>query len=187
MKYPAMRCYPICLILALLIMACEPEGINTDPKTSDAVKLASPEFPYEALQYHDTVYIPIYSDIYSESKDVKFLLTATLSIRNTSLTDTIYIGDIRYYDSGGALIRNYLKDEVLVLKPMQSIEYVIERNDTAGGTGANFLLNWAARTSSVNPVFQGVMISTHGQQGISFITEGVSISRTKPQLPDKID
>jgi hypothetical protein len=132
----------------------------------------------DSLAYRDTVYIPIYSDIYSESKDVKFNLTATLSIRNTSLHDTLYLDAIDYYDTDGTMVRAYLKvQQTLALSPLQSIEYVIEEDDVAGGTGANFIIEWAAVSNQVKPVFQGVMISTNGQQGISFLTEGVSISR----------
>ncbi|MEM8528325.1 MAG: DUF3124 domain-containing protein [Bacteroidota bacterium] len=128
------------------------------------------------LKLRDTVYIPIYSDIYSESKDQRFYLTATLSIRNTSLTDSIFIGDIDYYDTEGAFVRHYI-EKTLLLKPMQSIEYIIEKDDKVGGAGANFIVNWGANSKQVRPLFQGVMISTQGQQGISFLTEGVSISR----------
>lgn len=128
--------------------------------------------------YRDTIYVPIYSDIYNESKDVKFNLTATLSIRNTSLSDSIYIQDIDYYDSEGSFVRGYIhEDSTLFLGAMQSIEYVIEENDTEGGTGANFIINWGANAAGLRPMFQGVMISTNGQQGISFSTEGISISK----------
>lgn len=135
------------------------------------------------LAFRDTVYVPIYSDIYSETKDVRFKLTATLSIRNTSLQDSIYIEDIDYYDSQGNKVRAYI-DKNLLLGPMQSIEYVVEEDDTVGGTGANFLINWGANKQGLKPIFQGVMISTHGQQGVSFTTEGISIVRkTKPCAP----
>jgi len=60
-----------------------------------------------------------------------------------------------------------------------NMEYVIEEQDTAGGTGANFIVNWAATSSEANPLFEGIMISTNGQQGISFSTQGVSISKRK--------
>jgi len=130
-----------------------------------------------ALSFRDTVYVPIYSDIYSETKDVRFKLTATLSLRNTSLQDSVYIEDIDYYDSQGNKVRAYI-DKNLLLGPMQSIEYVVEEDDTVGGTGANFIINWGANKASLKPIFQGVMISTHGQQGISFTTEGVSISQS---------
>ena len=128
------------------------------------------------LSYLDTVYVPIYSDIYSKTKDERFNLTATLSIRNTSLTDSMYLKVIDYYDTNGKLVRRYI-DNNLLLKPMQSIDYVIEEEDKVGGTGANFILVWGAKDSSIKPIFQGVMVSTAGQQGISFLTNGISISR----------
>ncbi len=128
------------------------------------------------LSMRDTVYVPIYSEIYSETKNLRFNLTATLSIRNTSPYDSIFVEEIDYYDTKGTRVRRYL-EQTLVLVPMQSIEYVIEQEDTSGGTGANFLIRWGAKSKNLKPVFQGVMISTYGQQGISFTTDGVSVSR----------
>lgn len=129
------------------------------------------------LSYRDTVYVPIYSDIYSETKSVKFNLTATLSIRNTSLMDSIYLEDIDYYNSAGEMVRKY-SPNIILLKPMQSIEYVIEEEDKEGGTGANFIVNWGTNGYKVRPMFQGIMISTNGQQGISFSTDGISIKKS---------
>jgi len=123
----------------------------------------------------DTTYVPIYSDIYSETKDIRFNLTATLSLRNTSFRHTLYISEVDYFDSFGKKTRSFL-EKPIVLDPMQSVEYVIEENDTSGGTGANFIINWGASSKNVRPLFQGIMISTHGQQGVSFSTTGVSIS-----------
>lgn len=163
----------------MLLSAClPPDQPRHNPDSDTVLNQFNSTVNSDSLGYRDTVYIPIYSDIYSETKDVKFNLTATLSIRNTSLYDTLYLDGIDYYDSAGDLVRAYLQaQQTLALSPMQSIEYVIEENDVAGGTGANFIIKWAAISDQVQPVFQGVMISTNGQQGISFLTEGVSISR----------
>lgn len=165
------------MISILAITACEQlvQPIEGD-STGGNVGLEEVYVESAALSIRDTVYVPIYSDIYSETKDIRFNLTATLSVRNTSLSDTIYIEDIDYYNSNGDLVRHYL-EKILLLKPMQSIEYVIEEEDTEGGTGANFIVNWGTNDSSVKPIFQGIMISTNGQQGISFMTNGVSISK----------
>jgi hypothetical protein len=166
------------LILGLLFFqSCELPQKPEKPTQDPVLDKYNSTTNSSDLLYRDTVYIPIYSEIYSETKDVKFNLTATLSIRNTSLVDTIYIDDIDYYNTEGKLVRHYLVEQTLGLSPMQSIEYVIEEEDTEGGTGANFIINWAANNKHVNPLFQGVMISTNGQQGISFLTEGVSIRK----------
>ena len=120
------------------------------------------------------VYVPIYSDIYNKTKDFRFQLTATLSIRNTSPRDTLFIKNVDYYNTSGSLVRSYIKAPVY-LKPLESIEYVIEEEDTSGGSGANFLITWGAN-QNIKPIFQGVMLGVSGQQGFSFTTEGKIIS-----------
>lgn len=163
------------LFLIFLLQSCIDPNPNVNEQGEDILEVNKIFLDSADIAFRDTVYIPIYSDIYSQSIYIKYNLTATLSIRNTSLRDSIYIEDIDYYDSEGERVRRYLND-VLLVKPMQTIEYVIAEDDNVGGTGANFIVNWGANTTNVKPLFQGVMISTHGQQGISFVTEGVSIS-----------
>lgn len=165
----------------ILLIACESKNPNLNRVGEDVLEAKEIFVDDLELGFRDTVYVSIYSDIYSETKDVRFSLTATLSLRNTSLQDSIYIEDIDYYDSQGNKVRAYI-DKNLLLGPMQSIEYVVEEDDTVGGTGANFIINWGANKAGLKPIFQGVMISTHGQQGISFTTEGVSLSQSV-QIP----
>ncbi|GAA4272015.1 DUF3124 domain-containing protein [Aquimarina gracilis] len=123
------------------------------------------------------IYVPIYSDIYNKTKDFRFQLTATLSIRNTSPKDSLFIKNVDYYNTDGNFVRGYIKQPIY-LKPLESIEYVIEEEDTAGGSGANFLITWGANKPLV-PVFQGVMVGVSGQQGFAFTTDGVIISETE--------
>ncbi|PKV50234.1 uncharacterized protein DUF3124 [Aquimarina sp. MAR_2010_214] len=123
------------------------------------------------------VYIPIYSDIYNKTKDFRFQLTATLSIRNTSPKDTLFIKKVDYYNTTGGFVRGYI-EQPIYLKPLESIEYVIEEEDTAGGSGANFLITWGAN-KTITPIFQGVMVGVSGQQGLAFTTEGVIISESE--------
>ena len=169
--------YLLPIFCLLFVLAClEPRGPNVNAEGTDLFEASQVVEDPLRLSFRDTVYVSIYSDIYSESKDVKFNLTATLSIRNTSLTDTLFIEGINYYNSAGQVVRRYL-DRPIYLDALQSIEYVIEEDDTAGGTGANFLVQWGSKTDDIHPLFEGIMISTHGQQGISFRTAGVSVSR----------
>ena len=66
-------------------------------------------------------------------------LTATLSVRNTDAEHPIQIDSVRYYDSAGAFLRDYLT-ALLVLGPMASTEFVVERPDRSGGaTQSGFL------------------------------------------------
>lgn len=126
------------------------------------------------LAINELVYVPIYSDIYYIDSKHTFSLTATLSIRNTSFKDSVYVFSIDYYNSAGQKIRRY-NESTLLLKPMESVEFVVENKDDTGGVGANFVIDWGAKAGAQKPFFQGVMIGTSGQQGISFTTEGVVI------------
>lgn len=124
----------------------------------------------------EQVYIPIYSDIYFVDSKHTFSLTATLSIRNTSFKDSIYVFAVDYYNSGGQKVRRY-NESTLLVKPMESIEFVVENKDNTGGVGANFVVEWGAKSEAQRPYLQGVMIGTTGQQGISFTTEGIIIQK----------
>jgi len=119
-------------------------------------------------------YLSIYSEIYSESEHRTINLTATISLRNINLAEGVYIKKASYYDTKGNLIRTYF-DYPIFLKPLETIEIIIDEKDTAGGSGANFVFDWAIENSVNEPLFEAVMISTSGQQGISFTTKGISL------------
>jgi hypothetical protein len=123
------------------------------------------------LSSGQTVYVPIYSHIYSGDRERPVLLAATLSIRNTDPRNQITITTVDYYDSNGKLIKHFL-DQPLQLAGMASTRYVIGESDKSGGSGANFIVKWAAQKKINPPIIEAVMISTKMQQGISFISRG---------------
>nr|WP_274533025.1 DUF3124 domain-containing protein [Desertifilum tharense] len=117
-----------------------------------------------------TVYVPVYSHIYHYSNQKHIInLSATLSIRNTDLTNSIIITSVRYYDTNGQLIRQDVQSPV-ELKPLASADFFIATDDTSGGSGANFIVEWVAEQTVFEPVIEAVMISTSSAQGISFVS-----------------
>lgn len=158
--------------MVILMQSCIDKDPNINKAGQNIIESMLVYTDQSTQTYHDTVYVPIYSDIYSQHRQKSKLLTATLSIRSTSLTDTTYINSIDYYDTNGKMIRSYI-DRTLLLGPMASVDYVIERDDVSGGTGANFLVTWGASKNTL-PLMQAVMISTTGQHGLSFVTDGIS-------------
>ncbi len=114
-----------------------------------------------------TLYVPVYSHIYSGDREQPFYLAVTLSIRNTDTTEPLTIESVDYYDSAGKLLRRYL-DTPVSLGPLASMRYVIGERDKAGGSGANFIVTWSAGTPIATPIVESVMIGTQTQQGISF-------------------
>ncbi|MDF0552626.1 DUF3124 domain-containing protein [Kamptonema sp. UHCC 0994] len=118
-----------------------------------------------------TIYVPIYSHIYYENSDKSLDLAATLSIRNTDLTNPMIVTSVRYYDSTGNLLKEYL-DQPVELNRLASIDFVVNRTDRNGGVGANFIVEWLSVTTVSEPIVEAVMISAVGNQSISFISRG---------------
>ncbi|NIJ43588.1 hypothetical protein FHR24_000027 [Wenyingzhuangia heitensis] len=119
-------------------------------------------------------HLSVYSQIYSYTEHKKHGLTATISIRNIDRKDTIYLSNASYYDTHGKLIRSYFKKPIYLI-PMETVEIVIDETDKEGGTGGNFVFDWMTKPNRNEPLFEAVMISTSGQQGLSFTTQGVKI------------
>jgi hypothetical protein len=125
------------------------------------------------LTHRQAVYVPVYSHIYGEDGNKALYLTTTLSIRNISFRDSFYVTSVVYYGSQGEVLKRYL-DATLLVKPLSSVEFVVERSESAGGAGANFIVNWATAAPPANePLIQSVM--TEAAFGQSFVSPGVVI------------
>lgn len=118
-----------------------------------------------------TIYVPVYSHIYYYNRRENFNLAVTLSIRNTDMANSLIITSVRYYNSDGKLIKKYL-DQPIQLDALASSDFFVSRDDTSGGLGANFIVEWVAQTKISEPIVEAVMIGTDFQQGISFVSSG---------------
>jgi len=120
------------------------------------------------------VYVPVYSNIYAGPRSKELELTATLSIRNIDAKKELTISSIDYYDSDGKLLKHFLNGFVK-LNPLSSTHYVINEQDTTGGSGAKFLVSWTAKQKMNAPIIEAVMVTTRSGQGVSFISRGQPI------------
>lgn len=125
------------------------------------------------------VYVPAYSHVYHGSGD-PYLLTITLSVRNTSTKLPIVVRSVRYFDTQGREVKSYLPGPVRI-PPLGTTEVLVERDDATGGSGANFLVEWFADQQVTEPIVEAVMIDTKSQQGISFARRGSVISEVVPE------
>lgn len=158
------------LLLGALCLSCgdKPEmssisPVNWDMRKADSVILDSLN--------KGSSYLSVYSQIYSQTEHITHNLTATVSMRNTSQKDTIYLSQAAYFDTQGTFLRSYF-DKVIFIAPMETVEIVINEIDKDGGTGANFIFDWHIPQNASEPIFEAIMISTSGQQGLSFSTQG---------------
>lgn len=124
-----------------------------------------------------TIYIPVYSTLYLgvANRASAVDLGATLSVRNVSAVHPITLDWVRYYDSVGKQVRDYL-DKASTLPPMGSVEFVIQRSDTVGGPGANFLVHWHAAATVDEPLIEAIMVGQAGNAGVSFSSRGRTLT-----------
>jgi hypothetical protein len=120
-----------------------------------------------------TVYVPVYSNLYLgvDRRQNMVELSATVSVRNVSPRYPLVLTVVRYYDSAGKQVREYLK-QPSELPPLASVEFVVQRDDTAGGPGANFLIQWTGPSDVDEPFIEAVMIGQAGVAGFSFTSAG---------------
>lgn len=163
------------MLLAVLLISCSANQ-HKDMSSIDPVnwqKRAANNIILDSLTSGKS-YLPVYSQIYQLNENKTYDLTVTVSLRNISLRDTIYILNADYYNTSGEKIRNYFNKPIYLL-PMETVEIIIDELDREGGTGDNFVFDWAVRNEKNLPFFEAVMISTTGQQGLSFTTRGIRI------------
>ncbi|WP_445957154.1 DUF3124 domain-containing protein [Yeosuana sp.] len=159
--------------ILLFIDSCDKEKEISSINETNWKKRTVNNFNSDSL-VHGQTYLSIYSQIYSETEHRILNLTATVSLRNINVKDTIFIDKATYYNTHGEAIRTYF-DKTIFIAPMETVEIVIDESDKEGGTGANFLFNWSIKPNSTEPFFESVMLSTSGQQGISFTTQGKTV------------
>ena len=120
------------------------------------------------------VYVPVYSHIYYGG-GAAYSLETTLSLRNADQDDSVYFSKVDYYDTEGKKVESFL-DGPIELKPLETIEFLVERRDSSGGSGANFLVEWLSEDKVDMPLIEAVMVGVTGPNGISFSRQGIEVS-----------
>ena len=181
-----LRSAGLCLITVALMVSCASpraeQASNNVPsaQTTTAAKIVK---AVRNPAMGETLYVPIYSHIYAADRKSKLNLTATLSIRNVDSQQSFIIHSVRYYDSDGRLVRQYL-DQPIEVKALATKDFVVPSNDTTGGAGANFIVEWVAQQKISEPIVEAVMIGTEGNRGFSFVSPARVTKRLTP-LPSK--
>lgn len=135
---------------------------------------ASTEF---RLSKGQTLYVPVYSNVFSAPKKIPYNLAVILSIRNTDMSNAIKIITADYYDTKGKLVRKYFQQPI-TLAPLESTDIFIPEDDNIGGTGANFIVKWTSQREVNAPIIESVMIGMKSGQGISFVSPSQEIKET---------
>ena len=149
--------YPRIVLLAAVICAF---GFAFVPQRSWAAEYT--------LSKGQTLYVPVYSNIYTAPKEVPIHLANILTIRNTDIHNPIQVTSADYYDTKGKLIKKYYQKTV-TLAPLETTYVYLSEQDQEGGFGANFIIRWQAAKEVNVPIIECLMV---GNQGRAFVSPG---------------
>jgi hypothetical protein len=127
--------------------------------------------PSQNLGVSGAFYVPVYSSVAMSQGKLRADFSVTLSIHNASETQPLVLRRIAYFDTAGKMVENYLKAPV-ALKPFSTIEVFVPATDVRGGTGANFVVDWAATGEIAEPVVEALMFGGVGSGHYAFVSQG---------------
>lgn len=127
--------------------------------------------PAETLAVSGAFYVPVYSSVSMSQGRLRADFSVTLSVHNASETRPLVLKRIAYFDTVGKLVESYLKAPI-ALKPFSTVEVFIAATDVRGGTGANFVVDWAATAEIAEPAVEALMVGSVGNGHYAFISQG---------------
>ncbi|MGE4299361.1 MAG: DUF3124 domain-containing protein [Desulfovibrionaceae bacterium] len=125
----------------------------------------------QAKSRGQTIYVPCYSHIYQGPRSRPLNLSVMLSVRNVDMVHSLTLTAVEYYDTNGKMVRSELPSPIS-LAPLMTREFMVQTQDTSGGSGANYIVKWLAETPVNAPLVEAVMIGTQSGLGISFVRQG---------------
>lgn len=165
-----------CIMTTLALSVLGPSGAGAQERAEvRTLKIRSLEaatsLPPGELPHTGSFYVPAYSSMLISRGNYRLDFSVTLSIHNTSKSQTLVLRRVDYHGTGGNLIEALL-DTPLALKPLGTVDVMVEQADIRGGTGANFLVEWAAAEPVSQPIIEAIMLGSFGTQGYSFVSVG---------------
>jgi len=166
------RSFAIACALAFVVDAARAQGAASASDPFAAFSDSMTDVPAAStLNNRGQFYVPVFSSVRMGGGRTRLDFAVTLSIHNASGTEVLVLERVDYFNTAGSLIQSYLARPIAV-RPYGTVEVFIAADDVRGGTGANFLVGWAASQSIAEPMIEAVMIGNVGTSGYSFAFQG---------------
>lgn len=128
----------------------------------------------EAKSKGQLLYLPIYSHVLHGDADakgvpLKSLVSVLVSIRNTDPSKSIRVISAQYYDTVGRKLSDFIK-AAQTIGPLGTYELYVPRSETAGGSGAKFVISWQADAPANPPLVEALHLNLPGGRSIAFTT-----------------
>lgn len=138
-----------------------PEGATVVPTQPAAVRGRS--------------FVPLHSTVIAGAGRTRLNFSGSLSIHNTSARHVLVVDAIEYRNAAGQLVESYMSHPI-GLRPFASMQVTIAQEDTRGGIGPSFIVDWSSSDSD-EPAIEAVMIASQGTQGFSTVSAARRVNR----------
>lgn len=163
------------LVILFILMGCNTQNTPSLPAPSEpTIRLSDLD-----ITTGQTIYVPAYSEMYIMPERT-LDLAVTLTIHNTDFENPIILTSVRYYDTQGQLLKEYLT-EPRQLNPLASTDFFVEASEQSGGIGTNFVVEWGAEQPVFEPIVEAIMLNASNDRGISLTSPGRVIKQITPQ------
>ena len=166
----------VIVLMVLFFVSCTSPGASGSALSSAEARIQLSDLDVTTGQ---TIYVPAYSEMYI-ARDRTLDLAVTLTVHNTDFDHPIILTSVRYYDTQGQLLREYLA-EPRQLAPLAATDFFVDANEQSGGLGTNFIVEWVAEQPVFEPIVEAIMLNTSNNQGISLTSPGRVINQIAPQ------
>ena len=158
-------------LLAAAPVSAQPGRSGADALAGGSAASLTDAPDRDALTVRGALYVPAYSRLSLAKGSHPIDLAVTLYVHNASDTKPLVVERIAYRDTAGALVQDYLSAPVAV-RPFSTIEVFVPTSDVRGGTGASFVVGWAAAGPIAEPVVETLILGSSGSQSYSFVGQG---------------
>ena len=156
------------LIIAMIVISNvarrkEESKVKENPVASiDTSLLLSPRLAY----------VPVNAVIYSGYLKRPLRMDTELNIRNTSLTDSLYLTAVTFYNLEGKPLKQFV-ESIQVLAPLSTQKFYVKRGEFHN-TGDNFIVEWRTRGVELHPLIKS--ISTDPRNTMALAMDAVMIN-----------
>jgi hypothetical protein len=162
---------PIFVLFACILLLQMPAASAQGGSLEQNFAASLTAVPPEPIAVSGAFYVPVYSSVSMAQGKLRADFSVTLSVHNASETRPLVLKRVAYFDTAGQMVQSYLKAPI-ALKPFSTIEVFIAAADVRGGTGANFVVDWAATGEIAEPAVEALMVGGVGAGHYAFISQG---------------
>jgi hypothetical protein len=157
-------------LLALIVHATTQSASNAKAQANEGAAVAG---------VGELLYAPIYSSVFYDDGARTLEMASTLYVHNVDPDRPITLIRADYYDTDGKLIKKYV-NKPTAMGPLKTLHFVIEKANVAGGTGANFIVEWRSEQDGPSPLVESVTVNAKSNLGIGFTSPARLIRRLGP-------